>query len=164
MQGVRRVDIDEKKTQIIEWLESGVPRTEVCFRLQCRYSSLELRLRDWGMLHLKNQGRRGLANKESRKDITQFLVLDGPPIHTHALKLRLWREGLLEKACQLCGWAESTADGRIPLELDHTNGNRYDNRLENLRILCPNCHSLQDTSYGPTRSHKYEARQAPVAE
>ena len=48
----------------------------------------------------------------------------------------------------MCGWAKISIDGRIPLELDQINGNRHDNRLENLRILCPNCHSLQITHRG----------------
>lgn len=45
-------------------------------------------------------------------------------------------------------------DGRIPLELDHINGDRHDNRLENLRVLCPNCHSLKPTHRGLNRSKR----------
>ena len=43
---------------------------------------------------------------------------------------------------------KKSIDGRIPLELDHINGDRHDNRIKNLRILCPNCHSLQPTHRG----------------
>ncbi|MEX2398487.1 MAG: HNH endonuclease [Candidatus Saccharimonadales bacterium] len=50
--------------------------------------------------------------------------------------------------CELCGWDKRSIDGRTPVELDHINGDRYDNRLENLRVLCPNCHSLQPTHRG----------------
>jgi hypothetical protein len=64
------------------------------------------------------------------------------------LKKRLFKEGLKSATCELCGWAEIAEDGRIPVELDHINGDRFDNRLENLRILCPNCHSLQPTHRG----------------
>ncbi len=64
------------------------------------------------------------------------------------LKKRLFHAGLKKPKCELCGWAEQSLDGRIPLELDHVNGDHYDNRIENLRILCPNCHSLQPTHRG----------------
>jgi 5-methylcytosine-specific restriction endonuclease McrA len=67
---------------------------------------------------------------------------------SYKLKKRLFKEGLKFPKCELCGWAEKALDGRIPLELDHISGNRYDNRLDNLRILCPNCHSLQPTHRG----------------
>ncbi|MBA3462410.1 MAG: HNH endonuclease [Deltaproteobacteria bacterium] len=70
---------------------------------------------------------------------------------THQLKLRLFREGLKQPCCELCGWCERAPDGRIPVELDHKNGDRNDNRLENLRVLCPNCHALQPTHRGLNR-------------
>ncbi len=64
---------------------------------------------------------------------------------SYKLKLRLFAAGLKNQKCEECGWAKKSNDGRIPLELDHVNGCRTDNRIENLRILCPNCHSLKPT-------------------
>lgn len=64
------------------------------------------------------------------------------------LKRRLFAEGLKLPKCELCGWCERSLDGRVPVELDHINGDRNDNRLENLRVLCPNCHSLTPTHRG----------------
>ena len=64
------------------------------------------------------------------------------------LKQRLFSSGLKQQKCEMCGWAERTKDGYLPLELDHINGDHRDNRLDNLRILCPNCHSLQPTHRG----------------
>lgn len=58
------------------------------------------------------------------------------------LKKRLFAAGLKSKQCEQCGWAKYTQNGYLPLELDHISGNRHDNRLENLMVLCPNCHSL----------------------
>jgi hypothetical protein len=48
--------------------------------------------------------------------------------------------------CSLCGWSEINATlGRCPLEIDHIDGNHENNSATNLRVLCPNCHSLTDT-------------------
>lgn len=69
-------------------------------------------------------------------------------VQSHQLKKRLFAAGLKIPRCESCGWDQRSLDGRIPVELDHINGIRTDNRLENLRILCPNCHSLQPTHRG----------------
>lgn len=68
-------------------------------------------------------------------------------VRTNALKWRLIREGIKRRRCESCGRNEWS--GRpIPLELDHINGRREDNRLDNLRVLCPNCHAQTDTYRG----------------
>ncbi|MFO0704879.1 MAG: HNH endonuclease signature motif containing protein [Candidatus Andersenbacteria bacterium] len=67
---------------------------------------------------------------------------------SYKLKKRLIAAGLKSPWCEECGWARRSSTGYLPLELDHINGDRHDNRLENLRILCPNCHSLKPTHRG----------------
>jgi 5-methylcytosine-specific restriction endonuclease McrA len=66
---------------------------------------------------------------------------------TNLLKTRLVRAGMLVYSCARCGIAEWLG-GAIALELDHINGDRIDHRLENLRLLCPNCHSQTPTYRG----------------
>jgi transposase-like protein len=73
---------------------------------------------------------------------------------TH-VKARLLRAGLLENRCAECGLTEWRG-APIPLELHHVNGDGRDNRLENLTILCPNCHA-QTSSWGG-RNRKEVAR------
>ncbi|HEY5936395.1 MAG TPA: HNH endonuclease [Kofleriaceae bacterium] len=85
--------------------------------------------------------------------LSEILVAD-QFTNSHKLRLRLFREGLKEVACELCGWAERAPDGRIPLELDHINGDKRDNRLVNLRVVCPNCHALQPTHRGLNRGSR----------
>ena len=47
------------------------------------------------------------------------------------------------KKCSLCGWnKKNPSTGRVPIEVDHLDGNADNNYVENVRLLCPNCHSL----------------------
>lgn len=89
----------------------------------------------------------GIFQPYKQRPLDEALVV-GRLTTSHRLKKRLFRAGLKAPACELCGWEQRAPDGRIPVELDHINGDRFDNRLENLRILCPNCHSLQSTHRG----------------
>jgi hypothetical protein len=76
---------------------------------------------------------------------TIFCENSGYPT-SHLLAVLL-REGLRERVCERCGLAD-WQDQPIPLEVDHANGVRNDHRLENLRVLCPNCHALTPTWRG----------------
>lgn len=64
------------------------------------------------------------------------------------LKERLLREGLKHPTCELCGQGETWRGTKMSMVLDHINGVPDDNRLENLRIVCPNCNSTLDTHCG----------------
>lgn len=64
-------------------------------------------------------------------------------INTHSLKLRLIKEGVFNHKCYSCGlttWQNTP----IPIELHHIDGNNKNNSLDNLQILCPNCHAQTD--------------------
>ena len=82
-----------------------------------------------------------------KRELVDILVKNSD-FQSYKLKKRLFAADIKMPKCELCDWAEQAEDGRIPVELDHINGDRFDNRLENLRILCPNCHSLQPTHRG----------------
>jgi hypothetical protein len=102
--------------------------------------------------HFTGKGwNKGLLFKPSTARELSSLLIKDSHVQSYKLKKRLFKEGLKKEACEFCGWSKQSLDGRIPVELDHINGDRFDNRIENLRILCPNCHSLQATHRGKNK-------------
>ncbi len=98
--------------------------------------------------HLKGKGwLKGLyKTRTARKPLSEVLTTDSHT-STYHLKNRLLKAGLLESKCydKDCG-ISSWKDKPLMLHLDHINGNKRDNSPDNLRLLCPNCHS-QTTTY-----------------
>ena len=97
--------------------------------------------------HFTGMGwRKGKKIPGERIPLSKILV-NGSTYRTSLIRPRLIKEGLKEHKCEICG--NTTWQGKeIPLELHHINGVNTDNRIENLQLLCPNCHALTDTFRG----------------
>ena len=85
-----------------------------------------------------------------RMSLNQLLVEDSSCTSTWRLKLRLLREGVKDNACEFCG-LEQWMGKPIPLELHHINGDRTDCRIDNIQLLCPNCHALTSNYRGKNK-------------
>ncbi len=81
------------------------------------------------------------------KPLAEILV-EGSTYARSSLKARLYDSGLKHPSCELCGQGEVWRGKPMGLILDHVNGVRDDNRLGNLRIVCPNCAATLDTHCG----------------
>ena len=104
------------------------------------------------MSHFKGQGwNKGLRGMGRPLLSLEKILINGSTYQSYKLKRRLFKASIKLPKCELCGWSQKSEDGRLPLELDHINGDSRDNRLSNLRVLCPNCHSLQLTHRGKNR-------------
>jgi len=89
--------------------------------------------------------------RSAQKKISQWLSGDATALSTPSGGYsQIAKNYLLSESnnkCSVCGWGETNQyTGNVPLELDHINGDPFDNSRENLRILCPNCHALTATA------------------
>lgn len=87
---------------------------------------LKGRTHDWSSLPLKE------------------LLVKGSDCDNRVIKKRLLKEGLLEEKCKICHITDWLGKPLV-LQLDHENGDHTDNRIKNLRFLCPNCHTQTET-------------------
>lgn len=105
--------------------------------------------------HFTGQGWNiGIRYKQIKpaKPINEVLIKDSYHNSNH-LRTRLLNEGIKERKCERCG--NSNCEGfPISLELHHVNGDKFDNRLENLQILCPNCHALTHNYRGKNKGNE----------
>ena len=85
--------------------------------------------------------------RKPQRPLAEVLV-EGSTYSRGTLKKRLYECGLKTRRCELCGQGEEWRGARMALILDHINGVATDNRLENLRIVCPNCAATLDTHCG----------------
>ncbi|MFB1045696.1 HNH endonuclease signature motif containing protein [Streptomyces chrestomyceticus] len=111
--------------------------------------------------HFTGQSR---AKPASRRRCSDRLLVEMPTagarrVPSSTLKGAMLARGVTEQ-CTLCGTGPIWRGSTIPLEVDHIDGNWRNNRLENLRILCPNCHSVTDSYRG--RSKKKRSARAGV--
>ena len=69
-------------------------------------------------------------------------------------RIRTYLFKKFDSKCSICGWGERNKyTGKIPLEVEHIDGNHANNRPENLTLICPNCHSLTKTYRGANRGN-----------
>lgn len=92
-------------------------------------------------------------NKNSKYTLEKILIENSSYTSTSSLKIKLLKENLLTYECNICKIQEWNSKP-ITLQLDHINGVNNDNRIENLRLLCPNCHSQTDTYAGKNNAKK----------
>jgi hypothetical protein len=95
-----------------------------------------------------NKGQACANRWGARVKLVDVLNNSVPYTNTSVLKSRLFKEGFKRRVCEECKLGELYNNKPIVLQLDHKDGNRKNNAIENLRILCPNCHSQTETFSG----------------
>lgn len=112
------------------------PLLEVSRTLGIKYDTLKKYLKILNISYKCNQGRRGLSRPYIQKPLD--IILNGNSSNARKREILISR-GIKEDKCECCGLSEWMGNP-IPLELHHKDFNHYNNSLDNLQILCANCH------------------------
>lgn len=124
------------------------------------YATIKKKVKEYNIdiSHFTGQGWNvGMKFKPFKKYTLEEILQKDFDYQPLKLKKRLIEEGIKEHRCECCQRTEWNGKP-IPLELHHINGDRTDNRLENLQILCPNCHA-QTESYRGKNQVRYEKKE-----
>lgn len=136
--------------QIIQAIETNTTMRQAALSLNINMTTLKKRALRLGV-YTPNQGRKGEPRPQQNIDrkipLGEILSGQHPTYQTHKLRLRLIRERIKEQKCEICGTSHWEGQ-QLSLILDHINGVNDDHRIENLRIICPNCDSLLPTFCG----------------
>lgn len=118
------------------------------------YKSVGLVVKRLGLdtTHFKGQAH-GTSPRTTKIPLVEVLVENSQ--YSSHLRKRLIKEGILPNMCDECGSGPEWNGRTLILQLDHKNGDSTDNRLENLHILCPNCHSQTKTFTGKSKAGRY---------
>jgi hypothetical protein len=135
-----RIDIENRKGEIITWISNKDSKAFMCKELKCKPETLNWWLDKMGLNYNGNQGSKG---KVSHQHKTALEYIEVEAVRSCVLKKKLIEEGYREDKCEKCKLSEWN-DEPIPLELHHVDGDRFNNEFSNLQILCCNCHAQTD--------------------
>lgn len=140
------------KDKVITASKNAKSASEAAALLDIKYSTYKKYAIKYNCF-IKNQGGKGIPGKSSDKKISLSDILEGlhPQYQSNKLRIRLLQEKIFEHKCSNCNLSE-WLNKPIPLELEHINGKSSDHRLENLTLLCPNCHSFTSTYRGKNKT------------
>jgi ribosomal protein L13E len=144
------IDGDERYRRRYDWAEIERAHVSGMSMRECQ------RLFGFSSAAWHDARKRGvLATRPPAMPIEELLVAGKPRGRGH-LRARLLKAGLKEERCENCG-LNGWRGQPLRMTLHHVNGDSYDNRLENLQFLCPNCHS-QTPNFGGRNGHRRPVR------
>ena len=141
-----RTDILEMRPQIEAWINENKSKTYICNQLKCKPTTLDKYLSQMGISYTGNKSGKGEHKRRPCLTIFEYLEQSNS-IQSGKIRKKLLDGGIREHKCEVCG--NSLWLGKpIPLEAHHKDGNPSNNVLDNIELICPNCHAMTDTYRG----------------
>ena len=139
---MKKIKIDEN--EFIKICNESESMSKACAKLNLHFNTFKRIAISLGCYKPNKSGKN--ISKTNGREILLQDILDGkyPHYQTFKLKNKLYLSGLKNKQCECCG-ITSWNGKEINFELHHIDGNRFNHSLENLQILCTNCHSQTST-------------------
>lgn len=134
-----KITIDQLK----EVLNSSLSMAEAASKLPINFKTFRTYCKKHD-LYLTNQSGKGISKLKPKIPLEDILTNIHIGYSSHSLKNRLILEKGWLHVCSVCKLSD-WLDQKIPLELDHIDGNHFNNEEKNLRFLCPNCHAQTPT-------------------
>lgn len=141
-----RTDILERKDEILQWIEEKQPKRFIAAQLHCKSETLNRYLKKMNIDYKGQQSKKGQQKGPNIYKTASEYLGTNKQIKSSELKYKLLRDGLKDYRCEKCG-LDTWLNEEIPLELHHKDKNHYNNSLDNLLILCPNCHALEENRH-----------------
>ena len=134
--------------QIIEACNTEPTMAKAASSLKIHFNTFKRRAILLGC-YVPNQSGRGITKKNNGSKIPLDEILTGrhPHYQTNKLRIRLINDGIKDEKCEVCGIVDWNG-AKVSFDLDHIDGDRTNHKLDNLRIICPNCHSQTKTYRG----------------
>jgi hypothetical protein len=131
-------------------VEKSINYTDVCRNLEMSTKCGNRNtIKKYIELHKLDTSHFYIPRKEPKtKIILSDILIENSTYSTYNLKERLYKSKIKERNCEMCGQGEQWNGNKMSLILDHINGVRNDNRIKNLRIVCPNCNATLSTHGG----------------
>lgn len=149
--------------QFVNMIKNSTTISEVLFKLgytvkgnSWGFSQIRRRMNDLNIPMTAFKGKCALKTSPSKLVKPSELLKENSKHCRNVLRRYIIQNNLIPYKCAICGTKEWNGK-TLSLELDHINGINNDNRLENLRFLCPNCHS-QTTTYGSRNQQRNESK------
>lgn len=145
------------KNKLIELVKSSNTYAEVLEKLgygtarNGLYTTLKTKIVNWN-IDVSHMTHYRKCNNE--RATSETLFIKNSPHHRNTLRRYILNHKVIPYKCAICGNTGVWNGCSLTLTLDHINGNHNDNRLENLRFICPNCDSQQNT-YGKKNKIRY---------